>query len=358
MTEKSYPYDGITVGDASISPYSADEWAYLWKLRHGMGTIFPNYGVLKGTGDGTYKPLGVYQTSVASTNVEVKIGAALIHGRLYETTVAVTLAIAANSSGNPRIDTVVLRLDNVAQTIRLVVKQGTPAGSPVAPSLSQIDGTIWEMPLANIAVANGFSTITDANITNRQRFTHSTPHGWLPYAHPLNYLIGANYDASTEPFSSNAAVAAPFHLTANMLLESLTVRLIASGTVTAIISWAIYFQDVNDGNSGENTLRQIAFSDIGLINVVGHSNNTYSATPAPVVLGPGLYWVIIKNSNFPALNFGQLPESAFDAGHAYLIHSNPTLGQTLNFVTGAWTRRTGSVPMRLNGRVFGQTSAF
>src|SRR5262245_16342459 len=134
MTQSSQPWEGILVGDASIAPYSSTEWAHFWALIHGTGTQFPNYGVLRGTGDGTYEPLFVKQTSVSSAAVEVELGAALVHGRLYESTAAETLSIGANASGNARIDTVILRVDFTAQTIRLAVKQGTPAASPARPS--------------------------------------------------------------------------------------------------------------------------------------------------------------------------------------------------------------------------------
>src|SRR5688500_5163194 len=159
MTQTSAPWEGILLGDAADAPYSSAEWAHLWALLHGVGASFPNYGVIKGTGGGTYDPLQVTATSPASVTVEVQAGAALVNGRLYENTSAVTLAVSANASGNPRIDTVIMRVDYIAQTVRLVIKQGTPAVSPARPALQQ-DTSIWETPLADIAVANGFSTLT------------------------------------------------------------------------------------------------------------------------------------------------------------------------------------------------------
>lgn len=162
MTERSYVWDGQLIGDATIAPYDTSEWARIWRNLTGGARV--NYGVLKGTGDGTNEPLTVRATSPASKNVDVLQGAALVHGRLYETDATVTLAIAPNASGNPRIDLVILRADFVLQTVRLAVKQGTPAASPTPPTLQQ-DTSFWEIPLAAVAAANGFSTITQANIS-------------------------------------------------------------------------------------------------------------------------------------------------------------------------------------------------
>src|ERR1044071_3881223 len=135
MTESSHVWDGVLTGDATTAPYSAAEWAHREALLHGAGTVFPNYGVINETGDGTYSPLAVRAKSPASSNIEVEIGSALVNGRLYENTAALTFTIGANASGNPRIDTVVLRADFVAQTVRAAIKQGTPAGSPSRPTL-------------------------------------------------------------------------------------------------------------------------------------------------------------------------------------------------------------------------------
>jgi len=52
------------------------------------------------------------------------------------------------------------------------VKTGTPAGSPTPPALVQSDGSIWEIPLARVAVANGFVSITAAEITNVREYAN------------------------------------------------------------------------------------------------------------------------------------------------------------------------------------------
>lgn len=67
-----------------------------------------------------------------------------------------------------RIDAVILEV-NATENVRtnsIKVVKGTPASSPVAPTLSN-SGKIYQHPLAYIAVAAGATAITQANITNK-----------------------------------------------------------------------------------------------------------------------------------------------------------------------------------------------
>lgn len=171
MTQASAPQNGILIGDAPLAPYTADAWGEIWSKVNGFASR-SNYGVIYGYDNGTNFSLEVTQTAVASSNIEVQVGAALVTGTLYWTDTTETLPIGANVSGNPRIDTVVVRKDFIAQTTRLAVRQGTPAASPVPPTLTQSAGVTWEIPLADIAVANGFSSILNSNITPRHEWTN------------------------------------------------------------------------------------------------------------------------------------------------------------------------------------------
>jgi hypothetical protein len=163
MTERSFVWDGILTGDATIAPYSSAEWAELQRNLAGAGRN--NYGVLSGTGNGTQVALEVQATSPASAGVRMFMGAALVNGHVYINDATLTLSISANASGSTRIDTVIIRRDTVAQTARAVVKQGTPSGTPVPATLQQ-DATTWEIPVAYVTVANGFTTIAQINIAN------------------------------------------------------------------------------------------------------------------------------------------------------------------------------------------------
>lgn len=171
MTELSRPWQSTTPGDAG--PYSASNWQQLYRSALGLGASRANVGVLLGTGTQPSDPLRVQAKSVPTTSIDVLPGSALIQGVAYINTAIVSFVIAANSSGNPRIDTVVLQADYALQTVRLAVKQGTPAVSPSAPALTQSTNVLWEIPLADVAVANAFVSITNANITPRYEWANA-----------------------------------------------------------------------------------------------------------------------------------------------------------------------------------------
>ena len=157
MAETSRFWDGRTsegaAGDAGS--YSSAAFAELV-----AAILSDRTGVLSG--------LAVTQNTPAAKSVLVAAGKAIIAGRLYINDAVKTLAIDDNASGNPRIDRIVLECNWTAQTIRLTVVQGTPASSPTPPSLTQNAGTLWQESLAQVAVANGFTGITDANITRER----------------------------------------------------------------------------------------------------------------------------------------------------------------------------------------------
>lgn len=148
MAETSYP----VAGGGSVT-----DWAYEKLLGDVLGS-----GIIGAAG----------QTVLFgdSTGRQVKVAAnkrGMVRGYMWESDTGIIRAIAANASGNPRVDLGVLRLDRSNFTVRFQVKQGTPAASPVAPALTQQDGPsgVWEIPLGTIAVANGAATITAANVT-------------------------------------------------------------------------------------------------------------------------------------------------------------------------------------------------
>lgn len=157
MSETSYFWSGSTLGDAANAPYDHMEFTRAYNkifASDGAGYVIPGYA----------NSLNVQASSPAAATIDVITGAALVKGFLYENDALLTLAISANATGNPRIDRVVLQVNFVAQTVRAVVLEGTAAASPVAPALTQTYGTLWEVSLAYIWVANGFATITDTVI--------------------------------------------------------------------------------------------------------------------------------------------------------------------------------------------------
>lgn len=357
MTQTSSPWDGLLLGDATNAPYSSAEWSHLWALMQGMGSLFPNYGVLLGTGGSTYGP--VQPIASGSANVDVKPGAALVNGKLYETDAAVTLTVAANASGNPRIDTLVLRADYTAQTVRPVIKQGTPAASPVRPSLTQ-SSSLWEMPLADIAVANGFSSITQSDITDRRRYSQSAGAGWLPYAYPVGTNPYGDY-ASTFAIGANSGVAIPFAIAGNMLLDQLNILVFT--TVSASIDWGVYVEDLNDGNATATSVRRIGGRVApATTSLVSGSMIAIPATPPPIPLTPGAYWLIFTTSQNFSIGAQITTANRFNRDTpSFFTNGAPgAIGQTVNLGSGwsAPTSNDSALAIRLEGRIIDQVTAF
>ena len=135
---------------------------------------------------GTSVPSGLIGTADTSDLVygdssgrQIKVKsnrAAMVRGYRWETDGAgIVRSIAANTSGQPRIDLAVLRLNRADWTVTFQVIQGTPASTPVAPSPTMSEGPsgVWELPVAQVAVANQASTITAANVTTRGVYINS-----------------------------------------------------------------------------------------------------------------------------------------------------------------------------------------
>lgn len=166
MAESSRPWTGTTTGDAG--PYSSTNWRQVWSQAMAFAGDTANYGPLRGVGS----ELAVTATSPVSNQVTLGTGAALVQGAWYYNSASANITIQANGSGNPRIDLIVLQVDYVAQTVRYATLQGTPAVSPAIPNLTQSAGTLWEIPLAQIAVVSGFATIASTDITDRREYAN------------------------------------------------------------------------------------------------------------------------------------------------------------------------------------------
>lgn len=158
MAETSYPH--------SNTPISTEaQWTDFFSQ-------FGNDGVI-GSYQGGNLELLVTADGLSGRVVTMQPGYALVGSTLYVSTPALTLSIAANASGNPRIDRIALKLDRAADTVRAVVVQGTPAGSPTAPTLTN-SSTVVYVPLAQVAVANGVTNITNIDVTD-ERIWHFVP---------------------------------------------------------------------------------------------------------------------------------------------------------------------------------------
>lgn len=194
------------------------------------------------------------EPSGGGLNVDVGTGRGYMKkdGNTYplRNTATQTVSIGANSSGNPRIDSIVAYLDLTIipnattsqgdDVCSIVAVQGTPAASPVAPLEAQIESAIGAsnpyIILDNVTVANGASGISNANIARAcDRVFMKTPKPTfdLPYSATVtpDYLDG---DQQKIDLTGNVTVNAP----TNMVIgDYLMLKLVQDGTGGRTVTW-------------------------------------------------------------------------------------------------------------------------
>ncbi len=126
--------------------------------------------------------------------VTLKPGKAWINGYFYVNDNDLILPIDVADGVLDRIDRVVIRLDYVNREIRAVVKKGTFASSPIAPTL-QRDMDIYELAIADIKINKGAVSILQADIIDTRLD--------LNLCGVTNSLITVDVGIITEQFSED-----------------------------------------------------------------------------------------------------------------------------------------------------------
>lgn len=128
---------------------------------------------------------------------------AIVRGFRWESgTTPPVLALDANTSGNPRLDLIVLRLDRSNYTVRLGKTNGTPGSVPAAPSPIQDASSsgVWELPVATVRVTSsgttGLPSIASTDVTDLSWWL--SPPGIVVKSGngpiPSHGMFGHNYD--------------------------------------------------------------------------------------------------------------------------------------------------------------------
>jgi hypothetical protein len=153
MAQSSWPFENIDTSETQFS-----QWA------RNIGE-----GIKQGSGD----ELEVYADS-SGMQVRAGSGQALVRGHYYSNTSEETLSIAVSDPSNPRIDNVVIELDPSANQIILKVIAGVPGASPVPPAITQTDGGIYQVKLAEVLVNANVATISPDRVTDFRVMLTST----------------------------------------------------------------------------------------------------------------------------------------------------------------------------------------
>lgn len=111
----------------------------------------------------------VYAPNSGTREIRIRANRrALVEGYGWENDgVELVRSLAANASGSTRVDLVVLRLDRAAWTVTVQVVQGTPGAGAPAPTYGTGSSGVWELPLAEVTVASGATTLGTSTVANR-----------------------------------------------------------------------------------------------------------------------------------------------------------------------------------------------
>lgn len=181
-----------------------------------------------------------------------------------------------------------------------------------------------------------------------------SPVGFLPFAYPEGYVPESVVNGLALPINGGA-IAVPIRLTAPMLLESYVLRNIdAAGAHT--INARLYVDRLD--NTG--TINEIASSNATWTFTPGAASDQASTTLGGLLLGPGLYWLVIRNTSATVvanIARGAAPTGIVNGAFYQSATLAGALAATLDMVTG-WAK-SGRVPaVALQGRVFGGAGSF
>ena len=152
MSVKFFPFNSIVINGVPDRPANAETFAAY------MGAVYKN---------GVLRELDTSLQVKASSGMEIQIlyGSGIINGKIIVNDSVAYLTVDTSNPTLKRIDRVVFRLNVVERLMEFAVLKGTPTALPEAPALTRND-QIYEMCLAEIAVGEGVTEITNADITD------------------------------------------------------------------------------------------------------------------------------------------------------------------------------------------------
>lgn len=196
----------------------------------------------------------VGEAGAGGLKVDISTGRAYVKGAAtnaypIRSTTTVTPTFTSNSSGNSRIDAVVLYIDlsvtpnpsGGGDDVALIkVVAGTPAGSPVAPDSSAIQSSVgasnpW-LRLADCTVTNGATGISAAQITNTQQRVFISTHRPL-YTETYSATVTPDFlngDKQKVTLTGNITFVAPTNFEIGDAIE---LQLTQDGTGSRTVTW-------------------------------------------------------------------------------------------------------------------------
>ena len=177
--------------------------------------------------DGVIKAVGSRFQTTPGTNLAVKVGSGRAwfnHTWTYNDS-DITVTLPAAHATLPRIDSIILVVDEQARTNSITYKQGTPASTPSAPALTNTE-TLHEYRIANVAIAATATSISSADITNVVG-TNETPYATLSDMN-IDYNTVANRPSINGILLSGNKTTANLNISYNDLTNKPTYETLSS----------------------------------------------------------------------------------------------------------------------------------
>lgn len=182
--------------------------------------------------------------------------------------------------------------------------------------------------------------------------------GYMPYAYPVGGGPTQTATTALAIAANGGAIAIPVVLEGHMLLESVTFRNTDTATARGPAEFALYEDRLDNANA--LAIVTGAVGSLATWTPGAASNRTINVTSAPAYLPPGSYWLLLKNnhaSNTMGLGVTAAGTMATSTAQTKTLTTS-AFGSTLDLVAATWTKIATVPGVKLNGRVFGQTTAF
>jgi len=285
MAELSWPFENQDTTET--------EYSELFKRLQNDGVAGdPTTNLLRVTGDST------------GMNVKLAAGFAFVRGHLYHNTAQLTLTITAAAS-QPRIDLVVLELDPTGNAIVAKVIPGTPATTPVPPTLTQTNDAIYELEIARVSVGANVTTISAGNVTDTRPFAGAQWGVWTTATRPTASRVGvAGYNTTTAqpefwngtawtvftPAEISAAIITSGTLSMDRIgSEAITAGKLATNSVTEAKINASAVTEAKVANSAITTAKLAADASVDFL--TGKRVFIQTATPSSTGRAIGDVWI-------------------------------------------------------------------
>jgi len=162
-----------------------------------MARAWAPSGVVGSPGDDAYNLTVSGLNATINRRAATGVAEAWVDGHMHRLITANwTNAVTPETTANPRVDRIVLRLDPVANTVTLTRLPGTAAASPSAPALTQINDGVWDLPLWRFTVPASSGSPLTGLVDERQ---------WIDITNPAARIVAYGSTASTQSLTTTSA---------------------------------------------------------------------------------------------------------------------------------------------------------